>query len=182
MNFLAPTLAFILIGGLGTAARSQTQPPDTPAATASADALAAAPQAAPSGDLWRLTMSPYTYHYSYSDTHRPVYMIGFEHQNADGLVLGGSWFHNSFGQPSIYLYAGWRFEKFTPIEPLFAEVSAGLLYGYKPPYQDKVPFNHNGYSPGAVASLGWHFTPRYSAQVNFLGNAALMFQFSVDFP
>jgi hypothetical protein len=30
--------------------------------------------------------------------------------------------------------------------------------------------------------VGWQFTPRYSAQVDLLGNSALMFQFSADFP
>ena len=32
-----------------------------------------------------------------------------------------------------------------------------------------------------LASLGWQFTPMWSAQVNVLGNSALMFQFSADF-
>jgi hypothetical protein len=44
-----------------------------------------------------------------------------------------------------------------------------------------VPFNHRGFSPGLVPSLGWQLTPTFSAQVNFLGNSALMFQASADF-
>jgi hypothetical protein len=44
-----------------------------------------------------------------------------------------------------------------------------------------VPLNYKGFSPGAVASVGWQFTPMVSAQVNFLGNSAIMFQVSADF-
>ena len=144
-------------------------------------AAAAGPEAAPSGDVWRVTMSPYTWHYHYSPDHRHVYMLGLEKQRADGLVIGGSWFRNSFGQPSAYVYAGHRFLNFTPYEPLFAQLTAGVLYGYKPPFENKVPLNHNGFSPGAVLSVGWQFTPMISAQVNLLGNAAMMFQVSADF-
>ncbi len=125
-------------------------------------------------------VSPYTYHYTPSDDHEYVYMVGAEKQYATGMVLGGSAFSNSFGQPSGYLYGGWRFKDFAVAEPLFVQVTAGLLYGYRPPFDDKVPFNHNGFSPGAVLSVGWQFTKQYSAQVNFLGNSALMFQLSVD--
>ena len=181
MKFVALTL-FLVLGGL-TAAHSQTAPVDASvqAEAAPTGAAPATSAAAPSGDIWRVMVSPYTLHYSYSPDHRAVYMVGVEHQRADGLVLGGSYFSNSFGQPSAYVYAGWRFNKFSPWEPLFAEVTGGLLYGYKPPFEDKVPFNHNGFSPGAVLSVGWQFTPMFSGQLNFLGNSALMFQLSADF-
>lgn len=126
-------------------------------------------------------MSPYTYHYSRDPNHRDVYMIGLERQRADGLVVGGSYFRNSFGQPSGYLYGGQRYNGIFSQEKLFAQWTVGLLYGYKEPYEHKVPLNHNGYSPGAVLSVGWQFSPMYSAQVNVLGTSALMFQLSADF-
>jgi hypothetical protein len=43
-----------------------------------------------------------------------------------------------------------------------------------------VPLNYKGWSPGAVLSVGWQLTPTWSGQLNFLGNSALMFQFSAD--
>ena len=107
-------------------------------------------------------------------------MLGIEKQRADGFVVGASWFRNSFGQPSGYLYAGRRFDNITRYEPLFAQLTAGVLYGYKEPFENKVPFNHRGFSPGAVLSVGWQFTPVFSAQLNFLGNSALMLQISAD--
>ena len=133
------------------------------------------------GSLWRVVASPYTYHYSRDPDHAHVYMAGVERQRADGLVLGGSFFRNSFGQPSTYLYAGQRFDRLLGTDPLFAQVTGGLLYGYKEPYQNKVPLNYKGFSPGLVPSVGWQFTPVVSAQLNFLGNSALMVQFSADF-
>lgn len=125
--------------------------------------------------------SPYTYHFSRDSNHRDVYMLGLEKQRLDAIIIGGSFFRNSFGQPSAYLYAGKRFDNLTSYEPLFVQVTGGLLYGYKPPYDKKVPLNYKGFSPGAVLSVGWQFTTMYSAQLNFLGNSALMFQVSADF-
>ena len=130
---------------------------------------------------WRVTGSPYTYHYTYSPEHTHVYMLGLERQRADGLLFGGSLFKNSFGQPSAYLYLGQTFDKLLNVEPLYAQLTGGLLYGYKPPFDHKVPLNYRGFSPGIVASLGWKFGPGMSAQVNFLGNSALMFQFGAEF-
>lgn len=181
MKFLASTFALVF-GGMAAAAHSQTasSTASLPAATTAATATAT-PEAVPAGDIWRVMVSPYTWHYHYSADHRSVYMLGLEKQRADGLVVGGSWFRNSFGQPSAYVYAGHRFRNFTPYEPLFAQLTAGVLYGYKPPFENKVPLNHNGFSPGAVLSVGWQFTPMISTQVNFLGNSALMFQVAADF-
>jgi hypothetical protein len=159
----------LLLCGFLSAAHSQTAITDAaPAGTGDSDAH------------WRVLISPYTYHYTYDPKHRPVYMIGLERQRDDGWIWGGAYFHNSFGQPSAYGYVGKRFNYLTGVEPLFVQVTGGVLYGYKAPYNDKVPFDRNGWSPGAVLSVGWQITPTWSAQLNFLGNAALMFQFSAD--
>lgn len=158
-------LVFIIIGSFAANVHSQTT----------------AAEATTSGDIWRVMGSAYTFHFSRNPNHRHVYMLGLERQDADKIIVGGTFFTNSFGQPSTYLYAGKRFDKLTRYDPLFVQVTGGLLYGYKPPYDRKVPFNYKGFSPGAVVSVGWQFTPIYSAQVNFLGNSALMFQLSADF-
>lgn len=126
--------------------------------------------------------SPYTFHYSRDSAHRPVRMIGLERQRTDGIVWGGTFFSNSFGQPSVYVYGGERLNGWSEFDQLFAQWTAGVLYGYKGEYKDKVPLNYNGFSPGLVLSVGWQFTPSYSAQVNVLGNSALMFQVSIDLP
>jgi hypothetical protein len=43
------------------------------------------------------------------------------------------------------------------------------------PYEDKVPLNHNGFSPAIIPSLGYKISPQDSLQMKILGNAGLMF-------
>ena len=135
----------------------------------------------PAAKDWRLMMSPLTLHFHPDPQHRYVYMLGLERQYTGGLLLGAAYFQNSFGQPSGYAFAGRRFSHVAGYQPLFVELTAGVIYGYVQPYNHKVPFVVNGFSPGALASAGWQFTPTISGQLNLLGLAAVMFQFSVDF-
>jgi hypothetical protein len=147
----ARTPAILLVVALGVAPFMAQAQGGSPAASTAADT-------GKSEDFWRLVMSPYTYHYSNDPDHEPVYAIGLERQRSDKWYWGATYFSNSFGQPSGYVYVGQTYGNLFSIEPLFAQWSVGLLYGYKDPYEDKVPFNTNGFSPGAVLSLGWRFT------------------------
>ena len=61
----------------------------------------------------------------------------------------------------------------------YVKLTGGLLYGYKEPYENKVPYNHNGYAPGLVPALGYKWD-RWSTQVSLLGNAALMISVGYD--
>ena len=132
------------------------------------------------GSTWRLMFSPYTVHYANSPEHRHVVMLGLERQREDGLVIGTTVFRNSFGQPSSYVYVGQRFDRVAELDQLFVYLTGGVLHGYKPPFDHKVPLNWRGFSPGIVASMGWQFTSDGAAQVNMLGNSGLMFQLSID--
>ena len=188
MKNLTAVLAFACFTLQCAAQGAPTIGPETGASTGASTAAATPPApaestvlGAPTGSHWRFVVSPYTLHYGPSPEHRSVYMIGLEKQRDDGFVVGGSFFRNSFGQPSAYAYGGMRYNNLTPYEPLFVQVTGGLLYGYKPPFDKKVPLNYKGFSPGAVLSVGWMYSPMYSAQLNFLGNSALMFQLSADF-
>jgi len=131
-------------------------------------------------DHWRLIAAPYAYHYTHKPEHKPIYMLGLERQRSDGWVWGGAYFSNSFGQPSVFAYLGKRYVDFVGQDHLFAQWSVGVLYGYKPPYENEVPLNVKGLSPGVVLSLGWQFTPEYSVQLNEVGTAGIMFQLSID--
>ncbi len=133
------------------------------------------------GDKLRLQMSPYTLHRSYDPEHKNVIMLGLERERVSGKIDGFNVFTNSFGQPSIYLYPwGGVFPHFGGIDALSFKWTAGLLYGYVAPYENKVPFNHDGFSPGAIIALTYDLAPGWSAQVNVLGTAALMFQLNMD--
>jgi hypothetical protein len=109
-----------------------------------------------------------------------VWLIGAERQFADSTLLGAAYFTNSFGQPSAYAYGGKRLTHFSRFEPLFAQWGVGVVYGYKPPYENKVPLNYKGFSPVGVLSLGWQFNRTTALQLNLLGTSALMFQFAFD--
>lgn len=129
---------------------------------------------------WRALVSPATQHYRYNPEHRPVWAIGVERQCADEWLAGGSYFSNSFGQPSAYLYIGQRTQGLLTQPKLFFQWSAGLLYGYRGKYENKVPLNVNGFAPGALVTLGWQFDKQTSVAVHALGDAGLMLQLAYD--
>lgn len=129
---------------------------------------------------WRLALSPFSLHFSNNPEHRYVWAIGMERQRPDNWLAGASYFSNSFGQPSAYVYLGKRFPALLNTPQLFGQVSAGVLYGYKGAYKDKVPLNFNGFSPGLLVSAGWQFTPRVSATAHMLGTAGLMVQLAYE--
>jgi hypothetical protein len=151
-------------------------------------ALAAAPTAVQAQEEswlngpghWRLVASPFSIHFRSSEEHEHVWAIGAERQSDNGWLYGGSYFSNSFGQDSGYLYFGQRYPGIFGEPPLFFQWSAGLLYGYKGKYENKVPLNYRGFSPGAVVSLGWQIDRQMSVQGNLLGDAALMLQVAYD--
>jgi hypothetical protein len=131
-------------------------------------------------DEWRLIVSPYTRHWSDSPEHEHVWLVGIERKRASGHLAGATYFSNSFGQPSAYVFPWGRvYEDLFDIKGLYAKWTAGLLYGYKEPYEDKVPFNRNGFSPGFVPGIGYEFAGGHQVQLNILGNAGVMLQFSL---
>ena len=129
---------------------------------------------------WRLVVSPYTQHFRPNPEHRPVWAVGLEWQRPDDVLWGASYFRNSFGQPSSYIYAGQRFPALLGRARLFGQISGGLLYGYRGPYANKVPLNYKGFAPGALVSLGWQLDARTATTAHLLGDAGIMIQFSRD--
>lgn len=130
---------------------------------------------------WRAAISPYAPHIRPSPEHSDVWALALERQRSDHWLAGGSFFSNSFGQPSAYLYLGRRFPSLLGHPQLFGQISGGLMYGYRGQYQNKVPLNYNGFSPGGLASIGWQFNRQASLTVHAVGDAAVMFQFGWDF-
>ena len=128
----------------------------------------------------RVAVSPFSLHFRYSAEHRYVWAAGAEWQRSDDWLAGASYFRNSFGQPSAYVYVGKRWTNLLGQPPLFAQLSGGMLYGYRGKYEDKVPLNNNGFSPGALASLGWQVNKQFAVTGHMLGDAGLMIQLSYD--
>ncbi|MEY3251449.1 MAG: hypothetical protein RL227_422 [Pseudomonadota bacterium] len=129
---------------------------------------------------WRVAMAPHTEHYRPSGEHQSVWAVALERQRRDGWLAGASRFSNSFGQPSAYIYVGHRFDGLLGQRSLYGQLSAGLLYGYRGRFEDKVPLNHDGFSPGALATIGSQLTRRAAVAAHFLGDAGVMLQVSWD--
>ena len=129
---------------------------------------------------WNLTLSPFTQHYHPKPEHKYVWLVGIERVDTDNSLMGVSYFQNSFGQDSVYIYPwGQTYPHLWGYEKLTGKWSAGLIYGYVKPYENKVPLNYNGYSVGFVPALSWDLGNRYEAQVSFPGGAGLMFHLQV---
>jgi hypothetical protein len=129
------------------------------------------------GNKLTLQLSPYTKHLHEDTAHKNVVLVGVEREHPNGKIDGLSLFSNSFGQESAYLYPwGGAYKSILGVQPLSFKWTAGVLYGYKPPYENKVPLNYKGFSPGVIFAFAYELKPGWSAQVNILGTAAVMFQ------
>ena len=111
-----------------------------------------------------------------------MWLIGAERERADGSIAGAAFFSNSFGQDSGYVFPWGQIYRGVLDQPqMYAQWTAGMLYGYVGKYQHKVPLNSGGFSPAIVPALGWEFDSKQRVQVNLLGLNAVMFQFTQPF-
>jgi hypothetical protein len=125
---------------------------------------------------WEVFVSPFTHHWSRDPEHRPVKAVSVSRLLPDDRFCGASLFTNSFGQPSAYAYTGWIWPQLFDATPkVYATVSAGIIYGYIGSYKNKVPLNVGGFSPVIIPAVGYRVTPKIAVEVQFLGNAAVMF-------
>lgn len=124
--------------------------------------------------------SPQVIHFDSDPEHTDwSWMVGVEWQRPSHWLLGFSYFNNSFGQKSQYYYAGYVWKPSDRYSNWYLKLTGGLLYGYKEPYEDKVPLNHNGYSPAIVPALGYKWD-RWNTQLIVLGNAGFTISLGYD--
>lgn len=141
-------------------------------------AVQGAPEPTHRGEI---TFSPYTHHWKHSPEHKLVVLLAVDGQLPGERFCGVSLFSNSFGQPTVYVYAGQKFNRVLGVPPLFVKVTAGILYGYVAPYEKKVPLNSNGFSPAIIPSIGYQINAKNSLQVQILGSAGLMLSYGRNF-
>ena len=178
MKPLALLLAVPLI--LLSLTANAAEPKADPAGQTSPASALARYFSAHESDEWYLGLSPITHHYNPSNEHSPVWLVGVQRVRKSRDIAGIAYFSNSFQQPSVFIYPwGKIYRNFLGQPKVFAQWGAGLLYGYRDPYEDKVPFNQNGYSPGYIVSFGYQFDNRIQAKLNLLGTAGIMFQVSL---
>ena len=141
---------------------------------------------------WTFGYAPYTFYFSEARKkheyepdvkHSYVWLVQAEKQLSDRHIAGLALFRNSFGQPSQYVYYGWRFSPFPQSAPgLFFKFTGGVLHGYKRPFHRKIPLNtSSGWAVTVIPAIGGQFTPHVGGQINLLGKSALMFQINYGF-
>ncbi|MGO4395555.1 ABC transporter ATP-binding protein [Variovorax sp. M-6] len=130
---------------------------------------------------WELVVGPFALHFSNEDEHKQVVLLGVERSEGDGWMWGFSAFRNSFGQASAYAYYGYRWDGLFSNPAIYVKLSGGIIYGYKGEYEDKVPFNHNGFGLGIIPAIGYQLTKADSLQVGALGTAGLIFTYNRRF-
>ena len=177
LTTLIATLTLNSTLGLGTARAAESGLYDLQPCP---DSLAIEGGAEPS-KKWDLTLSPYTKHWSHNPEHKPVVLVAMDSHVTGGRFCGMALFSNSFGQESAYVYVGQQWDGLFGNPKLFTKVSAGLLYGYRGQYKDKIPFNNLGSAPAIIPSLGYTITPKDSAQIYLLGKAGLLFAYTRSF-
>ena len=140
------TIALLYAFATNASAQSPaTSPPDQPASQAES---VADPWLT---DRFYLETSLYTHHFSYDPAHvdKQKLILG-EWNITERWLVGASFFDNSFGQPSQYVYGGWRYRPFEAVQPFYVKVSAGLTHGYKDQYRDKIQLIGSGIGPVIV--------------------------------
>lgn len=126
----------------------------------------------------RLQMSPFSFHWGPRDPEdRHVFLVGLEREHPNGKIDGVAYFSNTFGQESVYLFPwGGVYKNIYGIPKLNFKWTLGVIYGYKPPFEDKVPFNYKGFAPAVIPAISYDFSPNWSGQINLLGTQGVMFQ------
>ena len=70
-------------------------------------------------------------------------------------LVGGATFKNSYDQQSTYVYGGGRYDYALGANAkAYAKLTAGLLYGYRGEYKDKIPLNDLGVAPVILPAFG----------------------------
>ena len=123
-------------------------------------------------DRWYIFTSVYTKHFEPDPDHvNHQKLLGIEAQMKNNWAFGFASFDNSFGQRSEYLYAGYIWPFFGS-QHWYLKVTGGLLYGYKEPYEDKIPLNGLGVAPAILPTLGFRHK-FFVAEVSLAGIAAV---------
>jgi len=119
-------------------------------------------------------------HYSSSDDHAgtPIF-TSIRVQRPDNWQYGLALFNNSFGQFSQYAFGGYRWELYGTLKNFHVIGTAGIIHGYTGKFEDKIPFNYEGWSPGLSLGVGYK-KGKFGADVTTLGAAGLLFTVGYD--
>ena len=189
-GFLAPLRNLFVTACLAVqcgAALAQTAPAPAQAEPASAAPVVTTPSPWDAAEPWRtdrwyLETSLYTRHFSDDPDHVDNQkLILVEYNITESWLAGASFFDNSFGQSSQFVYGGYRFRPFESLQPLYFKVAAGILHGYRGEFQDKIPMNSSGFAPAIVPSVGYCIN-RFCSEFVLFGTAGFLITLGVTLP
>lgn len=133
-------------------------------------------------DRFFLATSVYTKHFYFDPAHNnQQHLIQGEWNMTEQWLAGAALFENSFGQPTQYVYGGYRFRPLEELQPLYLKVTAGLVHGYTGQYQNKIPFNNSGIAPVIIPSVGYCLS-RFCSELVIFGAAGALVTFGVTIP
>jgi hypothetical protein len=133
-------------------------------------------------DRFYFETSAYTHHWSYSPQHdNNQNLILGEWNITEQWLVGAAFFNNSFGQPSEFVYGGYRFRPFEQAPQLYFKVAAGILHGYSGEFQNKIPLNSSGFAPAIVPSVGYCVN-RFCSELVIFGTAGVLVTVGVTVP
>jgi hypothetical protein len=172
--------------------RAQAQPADAAAAKpdASVESTVSAWWNAPEPwrtDRWYFQTSVATVHFSSDPDHDNTQDLIYGEYRFPNRWLAGqpfaglSFFDNSFGQSSQFLFGGLLWRPSETVPEFYIKLAAGILHGYTGEFEDKVPFNHNGWSPGIVPGVGYCYK-RLCGEMILFGGAGILWTVGVTLP
>jgi hypothetical protein len=96
-------------------------------------------------------------------------------------LVGASFFDNSFGQSSQFVFGGLLWRPSETVPEFYIKVAAGVIHGYSGEFQDKIPFNGSGYAPGIVPGVGYCYR-RLCGEMILFGTAGMLWTVGVTLP
>ena len=164
MRFRRDIFQFVIVAGI----------------TVSPLADAATPEPSGPSEIVMIQAAPGVIHFDSDPEHADhSWMVGLEWQRPSRWIAGYTYFNNSFDQRSHYIYGGKSWSLRESGQGWYVKLTGGVILGYKEPYEDKIPFNHNGVAPGIVPALGYKID-RANVQLLLLGSAGLMVTIGYD--
>lgn len=120
-------------------------------------------------------------HFSSREDHSgPPILIAVERLRPSGNYYGLALFNNSFDQFSQFIYVGREFTWQQVHENSRFKFSLGVVHGYKEEFEDELPLNYKGFSPGLVPSIGFKHK-RVGFDLSVLSNAGVLFSVGYEF-
>ncbi len=111
----------------------------------------------------------------YGEWRLPSYWLGGQ------WLVGASFFDNSFGQPSQFVFGGLLWRPVEKAPEFYVKLAAGVIHGYSGEFQNKIPFNSSGYAPGIVPGVGYCYR-RFCGEMILFGTAGALWTVGLTVP